>query len=496
MERNMERKPTRREFLTAVAVGGAMGLAAAGCGSQAARSAAPAAALAPGLVSPGCRTSKVKVAKVYLGRPKAHWPMPAMDLQEEMARYEAEFARMGNDFADVEFVTNDLVTKPEEAAALKDRLQSADGVLAIHLSMGIMGILPHVLAAGKPTVLFAAPYSGHEWTGFGNLTRQKEGAMLECLLTDDYAELAEAVRPFRAIHHLREARILNVTTRDFSAYAKTCKARFGTDIVQVGKDRLIALYEAVPEADAEAETRRWVAGARKIVEPNREEIFKSCKLALAMHRLLDEEEATMITIDCYGSMWRKLPAYPCIGHARLNNLGLGGMCESDLQSAMTQILFQGLAGKPGFVNDPTMDCSDNAIILAHCMGTPKMDGPCGKAAPYQLRTIMERQEGAVCQVFMEVGRKTTTGRFIGTESINYFTGDIIEAPDVPRGCRTKIKVKVDGDAAVLWQNWAHGLHRVTCYGDLTKDLARFSKFAGVPLVNEAMPRSAGPLGTG
>jgi len=481
-------KPSRREFLTAVTAGGAIGLAAAGCVSQAARSGAAAAEVAPGLVSPGCRKSKVKVAKVYLGRPKAAWPTPAMDLQEEIGRYEAEFARMGKDFADVEFVTSDLVTKPEEAAALKDRLEAADGVLAIHLSMGIMGILPQVLAAGRPTVLFAAPYSGHEWTGFGNLCRQKQGAMLECLLTDDYGELAEAVRPFRAIHHLREARIVNVTTRNFSGYAKACKAKFGTDIVQVGKERVIALYEAVPDADAEAETRRWVAGARRIVEPNREEIFKSCKLALAMHRLLDEEEATMITVDCYGSMWRKLPAYPCIGHARLNNLGLGGMCESDLQSAMTQILFQGLAGKPGFVNDPTMDSSDHAIILAHCMGTPKMDGLCGKASPYHIRTIMERQEGAVCQVFMEVGRKTTTARLIGTETVNYFTGDIIEAPDLPRGCRTKIKVKVDDDAQALWQNWAHGLHRVTCYGDLTKDLARFCKFAGVTLVNEAMAR--------
>ena len=483
-------KPSRREFLTAVTVGGAIGLVAAGCGSQAARSAAPAAEVAPGLVSPGCRKSKVKVAKVYLGRPKAHWPMPAMDLQEEMGRYEAEFARMGKDFADVEFVTSALVTKPDEAAALKERLQAADGVLAIHLSMGIMGMLPPILAVGRPTILFAAPYSGHEWTGFGNLCRQKEGAMLECLLTDDYGELAEAVRPFRAIHHLREAKIVNVTTRDFSRYAKACKAKFGTDIVQVGKERLIALYEAVPDAEAEAETRRWVAGARMIVEPSRVEIFKSCKLALAMHRLLDEEEATMITVDCYGSMWRQLPAYPCIGHARLNNMGLGGMCESDLESAMTQVLFQGLAGKPGFVNDPTMDCSDNAIILAHCMGTPRMDGLQGKVSPYHIRTIMERQEGAVCQVFMEVGRKATTARLIGTETVNYFTGDIIEAPDLPRGCRTKIKVKVDGDAQVLWQNWAHGLHRVTCYGDVTKDLLRFCKFAGVTMVNEAMSRPA------
>ena len=132
-----------------------------------------------------------------------------------------------------------------------------------------------------------------------------------------------------------------------------------------------------------------------------------------------------------------------------------------------------------------MDVSVNGIILAHCMGTPKMDGPDGPAAPYKLRTIMERQEGAVCQVRMRIGQKVTQAELIGTDRMLYFTGDIIAAPDVPRGCRTKITVKVDGSVEKLWQNWAHGLHRVTCYGDLARDLARFCRFKTIQLVNEA-----------
>jgi hypothetical protein len=46
-------------------------------------------------------------------------------------------------------------------------------------------------------------------------------------------------------------------------------------------------------------------------------------------------------------------------------------------------------------------------------------------------------------------------------------------------------VKVDGDPEALWENWSHGLHRVTCYGDLRKDLERFCKFKGIRLVDEA-----------
>jgi hypothetical protein len=68
----------------------------------------------------------------------------------------------------------------------------------------------------------------------------------------------------------------------------------------------------------------------------------------------------------------------------------------------------------------------------------------------------------------------------------YFTGLIVDAPDVERGCRTKITVRVDGDVERLWRNWSSGLHRVTCYGDLRKDLTRFCRLAQIKLVDEAV----------
>jgi hypothetical protein len=482
----MGRRLNRREFLQTAAVGGAVCLA--GC-MQARRPVTTAAITqAPYLVSPGCRKSKVKVAKLYMGIPGALWPTPKMDLNEEMQKYEGEFARMSKEFADVDFVVNELVTSTEQAQAVKERLQDVDGVLVIHLSMGIWSMLSEALAAKRPTVLFAIPYSGHEWTGFGALRNRPEGALLECMLTTDYDQLAAAVRPFRVIHHLREAKILNVTTSDFSGYADAMKGKFGTDMVKVSLADIEKAYESIPDADAEAETKRWIRGAMEVVEPSREDIFRSCKLALAFEKMMAEQEATMMTVDCYGTMWDKtilLPAYPCLGFSRLNSMGLGGMCESDLVSAMTQIILQGLSGRPGFVNDPTMDESKNAIISAHCMGTPKMDGPDKPAARYRLRCVMERQEGVTPQVFMEIGRKTTSAKLIGTNQMLYFTGDIIETPDVPRGCRTKITVRVDGDAEKLWQNWSHGLHRVACYGDLTDDLKRFCRFEQIELINEA-----------
>jgi hypothetical protein len=472
----------RRAFLQVAAAGSAVFLGAgrmpgayAGAGGAA-------------IISPGCRKSKVRVAKVYMGIPNALWPTPKMDLNAEVQRYEAEFAKRGGEFADVEFVVSELVTSPDQAKGLQDKLKDVDGILAIHLSMGITGALKELLAAGKPTMLFAAPYSGHEWTGFGGLMKQPDGGLLDCMLTGDFDQLAVAVRPFRAIHHLREAIILNATLRELPAdYVKAVKDKFGTEIKRIDRDQVLDAYNAVDDGAAEAETKRWMDGAEKVVEPSREEVFRSCKLALAFEKLLNDADATVITVECYGSMYRQLPAFPCIGFTRLNDMGLGGICESDLSSAMTFVLLQSLSGKPGFISDPTVDESTGSIILAHCLGSTRMDGPQGEVCPYKLRCIMERQEGAVAQVRMRLNQKVTQAELIGTDRLQYFTGEIIEVPDIDRGCRTKITVKVDGDIDSLWKNWSHGLHRVTCYGDVTKDLKRFCRFKGIQMIDEAQP---------
>ncbi len=480
----MSEQINRREFLELTA-GSAMCLAGAGLCTS------PARAAGSKLISPGCRRSKVKVARIYMGQKRAHWPTPTMNAQEEIGVYGKHFAKLGSELADVDFPVNSFVTSAAEVGPIMDKLKDVDGILVIHVSMGTRGILEEIAKAGKPVAVFAAPYSGHEWTSFGSLQKQPAGAKMEFFLTSDYSQLATAIRPFRAIHHLREAKILDVTTRSIQKEAGQMKAKFGTEIKQVGLDPVVQAYNAVSEADAKAETERWIKGAEAVIEPSPQDIYKSCRLALAFENMLTEEDATVLTVDCYGTMWDKtikLPAYPCMGFCRLNDLGWGGICESDLRCAMTHIILQGLTGKPGFVSDPTVDESTESIILAHCMSARKMDGPNGPTSPYKIRTVHERQEGVTPQSQMRKGQKVTQAILIGTDLIQYFTGEIIDAPvDVKydRGCRTKINVKVDGDIATLWKNWSNGLHRQTVYGNVAKELGQFCRYMNIKMVDEA-----------
>jgi len=479
----------RREFLQ-ITAGSALFFAGASGFADSARAAGSK------LISPGCRKSKVKVARLYMGTKTGLWPKPHLSFQDEIRTYEAQFAKLGAEMADVDFVVDEIVASTDAVTRIKPRLQAVDGILVIHLSMGTGGILNEILSVGKPTAIFAIPYSGHEWSSWGALQRQPIGAKMECFLTTDYAQLAAAIRPFRAIHHAREAKILNVTTRSFTDYADQMKAKFGTEMKQIDLDTVVRAFNAIDDKAAEAETERWMKAAEALIEPSRKDVFKSCKLALAFENMLADEDATVLTVDCYGTMWDKtikLPAYPCIGFCRLNDLGLGGICESDLRSAMTHIILQGLTGKPGFISDPTVDESNGSIILAHCMSSRKMDGPDGSMAPYKLRTVHEREEGVTPQSQMRISQPVTQAILVGDSTMLYFTGDIIDTPvgvQYDRGCRTKITVKVDGDITTLWKNWSNGLHRQTVYGNIRRELGQFCRYMDIKMVDEAAPAQA------
>lgn len=438
------------------------------------------------IISPGCRKSKVKIAKLYIGVPEPHWPTPTLNLDNEIEKYEHHFAKYSqSDFMDVDFTVSEKIGSLDDLKRVLDANKDVDGILAIQLSISVWPIISALADYQKPVVLFAIPYSGHEWTRYGKFRSEEKGKLFDCILSSDINQLNAAVRPIRAIHHLREAKILNITANSRKDYMKPFSEKFGIGYVETDDAAVRDAFESIPESEAKKETQRWMEDAAKIVEPNEEEIYRSCRLALALDAMMDREEASVVTADCYGSMWRKLPAYPCVSFTRLNDMGLGGICESDLQSAMTFVLFQALSGKPGFISDPTVDMSNKTVILPHCLGSTKMLGPNGPRSPFRLRTIMERQEGCVTQVFMPIDLKATHGKLIDPDHLIYFTGDIVDAPDTERGCRSKITTTVDGSIDKLWKNWDYGLHRVTVYGDITADLERACKFMDVRMECEA-----------
>ncbi len=429
--------------------------------------------------------SKVRVGKVYLGRSRAGWPLPQLDLEEEIRRFEANFAKLVAEFSDIEFVEGGLISDSQQLAEAQAKLADVTGILAIHLSLGTGPLVKGLLETGHPVMLFSMPYSGHEWHIIAAL--QREGKSIDVLPSSNYKDMAVAVRPFRAIHRLREAKILHISQREADpAYVQAVRDKFGIEISSLFLSDLQEAYDGASLDEAGADATLWIREARKIVEPTREEILKSSRMYIAMRNLLAEHRAVAITMNCLGmELIDRGMGYPCLGFVRLNNAGLGGVCEADLKSTVTHLIFSNLVGRPGFVTDPVFDFSNDTIIHAHCVAATQMEGPDKPPSQYLIRSHLEDYKGASLQVRLPVGKKITMARLIGTDLMLISTGDAVDSPFVERGCRTKLTTRVQNIERFL-ENWSCGLHRVVFYGDHIRDVQRFGRLAQVRLLREGI----------
>jgi hypothetical protein len=462
------------------------------------------AAASNGGPAAGAGFSKTRVLRVYLGgRPS--WPRPDLDVKEEMQRLQAEIDQAPG-MEDVTFLGNVMVNSgnPGELTRLLQEHADADGILAVQLCLGT-GMLVGILAeTDRPTVILAPPYSGHEWCIVPDLQRAGH-TKLDVIPTSDMADATIAIRPFRALHRLKETRILLVTGgwSPPATFFEEVKAGLGVDIKLLDPKAIGRAYESIDEKAVEEEARRWTTQAEAIKEPGRKDIVDSSRMSLALQKLLIDEQAQAITINCLGLFGQGvLPAYPCLAFARLNDLGLTGVCEADLASTLTQVIYQHMEGVPGFVTDPVFDLANDAVIHAHCVSATRMDGPAGPQAPYVIRSHLEDNKGASLQVKMRVGQEITMAKLVGSnaragkpylaatpaESLGastmlLSTGKIIGVPDVDRGCRTKISTRVR-DARKMLEGWTHGLHRVIFYGNHVADTKRLASYLDIDVVEE------------
>jgi len=425
----------------------------------------------------------VKIRKVYLAKPVPSWPKPDLDIPAEIARLEKHLADAERQLGDVKFVGGELLRVAADAEKLADNIGNVDGVLVFNLTSTVGHLLARIVDVGLPTALFSQPYSGHDWSQVASM--QKEGKKVIVLSTSDYDEIAEAAALMQVPARLRQTRIIYIQNgRMGTERAKEFKDKLGVEVISVNHQQLNEAYQAVEKKAAEAEAELWIRNAQKTIEPTREEIIKSLRLYLAMKQIMQQERARAITINCLGLFRQKnLPAYPCLGFCKLNDLGLVGACEADMNSTVTMLMFGYAFGIPGFISDPVIDTATNTVTHAHCVSATKMDGPFGPQCPYIIRSHMEDDKGASLQVKHHIGQMITAAKLVNLDTMLISTGKITGNPDVDRGCRTKIATKV-ADARKILDNYASGLHRVIFYGDRVQSIKHLAALMGLKVVEE------------
>jgi hypothetical protein len=475
----------RREFLGASAAGAGAVLLGSHLSSN------PAMAGQTGQWPPKLPT--VRIYKVYIGRTGGiYLSRPT----HEIDKFEKYLAKLERKLNDVEFIGGELIP-PTEVEKIVAKLRNADGVLLFHLS-GHGGGAPKaamdkIIDTGLPTAVFSQPFSGHGWMYFPQW--QKEGKKVVLLPTSDWGELDQVVKLMRVAPHMRQTRILVIRGPQGTEPAcseEQVKKHLGAEMIPITVEQTLQAHKAVDIKAAEAEAKQyWISKARKIVEPSTDEIINSARFYLAIKDLMIKHKAQAVTSsNCMGD-----PAKGCLTFSKLNDLGLVGACEGDMDSTLTMLIFRYAFGIPGFISDPVIDTANNALIHFHCTSATKMDGPEAKRLPFTIRTQSDSERGVSLDVENRIGQMVTCAKFVNLDTMLISTGKIFKITHDELGCRTQFWTKIK-DADKMFHNWGanvikggrHGimtlLHRDVFYGDHMQNIKRLGVLMGFNVVEE------------
>jgi hypothetical protein len=459
----------RRGFLAACS--------ASACSLCAGLCAAPARA-AQGAVTqnpkPGLSSERAKVRLVF-SHPAPGvegWPNVGYDFEgrkTELTR------RLRSACPNIDFLPAPVPRTAEDTAKVLAADSEVDGYVLYLL--GIPGSPVNALtASGRPVVVVNDLYGG----GIGTM----RGPRVALVSSSNLDDVAQAARSFEYLRRLRSSAILDVVNRT-PAEAKAIQETFGTNVQVLPAEELNAAYEKADPAESRKWASAWMRSAEKVVEPSEDEIYKSGRMYVAMQNLLGERGAQGIAIDCLTLFYAgKMPAYPCMGFFQLNNDGLVGACEADLQSTITMLAITYATGRPGYISDPVIDTSKNQIVYAHCVAPTRVFGPRGPANPFHIRSHSEDRKGASVRSLMPLGHVVTSLKFVPSQKVVVMhTARTAANIDEDKACRTKLAADIP-DGQKMLEGWTQGWHRVTVYGDYRNRVKTLGALLGFKVVEE------------
>jgi hypothetical protein len=446
----------------------------------------------------------VKIHKLYLGRAGATKNAAGKTVQyltwgqDEIARMNGHLDDLGRKLGDVTFVGGETIP-PTDVEQVAARAAEADGLVLIWLSGhgGDYATLEKLrFGIDKPAVSFFQPFSGHGWMWH----QQWKDRKVVLLSTTDRGELDEAIALLRVPARMKQTRILAVDGprgTKAACSAEQVKSRLGAEVVTIRNAQILELMKSVDPKAAEAEAENyWIRPALGILEPSRQEIIDSSRYYLAVKDLMIREKAQAIcSAACMGT------PRACLTFSKLNDLGLVGACEGDIDSTLTMLMFAYGFGAPGFITDPVVDESKNALVQFHCTSfTRRADG---SRMPYLIRNQTDTGGGVALQVQWQVGEAVTMAKLVNLDTMLAVPGKITETGVSPLACRTQFTQSVR-DARHLFLNWGGGaivnpanagdlsqyagampmLHRAVFYGDHMRGIRRLGDLMGYRLIEE------------
>lgn len=413
------------------------------------------------------------------------WPYIGYDVEK---RSKEVLSMLESQLPELDFTAGVYHSRGQAEQALQN--EQSDGYL-VYMTALWTRIPELYVRNARPVIVADELYSGSGgFLRIHSLVTQ-ENLPVVGVASSNFQDVVDAVRLIEVMRRMRKARILVVADGEtWAADQQTLKGAeeiFGTQTTRIGSDELRAYYDASDQTEADRWTRRWIREALKVVEPDEDEIRRSARMYMALRAAMHDARADAVTVDCLGLVYAdKLPAYPCLGFFQLNNEGSTGVCEADVNSTLTQLLFRYPTGRPAYVSDPVIDTAAGQIVYAHCVAMNRVFGPDGLSNPYVIRSHAEDQKGASVQSLMPIGHEVTTAKVsVRNKAFAVHTAKTVANVEEDKACRTKMAAQLD--AQRILDNYhaeRFGWHRVTCYGDHRRQLINLATLYGLDVSEE------------
>ncbi len=426
---------------------------------------------------------RVRLEAAILQQPRPYWlgwPGTTYNLDQRQKEYRAWLTqscrRLNMELLEEAKPIEDEAGMNTFLAGVKER--KPDGVLVILQHMNCWGWAGRLAKeAGVPLIIFSP--IGTSFTGHvAGISRQQGVYVVSSL---QWSAVEDGLRMIRAKRMFEETRVLWIQGDKRN---DTVLERLGTKVRAIPRNTFNELFDKMPvneEVKDVASTFR--KHAKWVVEPNWQDSLNSARVYTTAKRLMADEQANALSMDCLGMVSAKLvPTPPCGAWTILEDLGVTCGCEADLFGAASLMLTSYLLDRPGYMNDPVAETAKNLLIASHCVSGSRLSGFDQKPAPYILRNHSESGLGVSVQVLWPVGGAVSLIRFQNPNELILDTGTVVSNVDTPPagGCRTSVEIRMDD---IEDSRDVLGFHQVVTLGNHRRVVEGFCQLYGIKVVH-------------
>lgn len=411
------------------------------------------------------------------------WPGNDFDAENRQKQYTAALREMENKLGVKLIVDEAPVANDGDAQRLAGEIQATrpDGLLLVMFYNRSLAhadvLLKAAEKAGIPTIFYIGLGVKH-----GPIGQYRRPGIYFIQSLDNFEAIQYGLRMIRARKLMAQSRLLSIT--DVNGRSEATEESFGTKI------RVVPFAEYAEEFKKvvlDAAARKWIAqftgGATQMRGVTPEALDNAARAHVALKRLLEQEQADGITMNCLKRGMLK----PCMSFASLNSRLIPAACENDLPAVLTQRLGQLLTGRPGFQHNPAFETERNHYYGSHCTCPTRIYGPEGPESPYLLRRFAHTNEGSCAiQVFWKEGDPVTMARYYPGKApvLDVYAGRVVKSHPMPPagGCTTNVEIEIldRPDACMV-----RGHHNLLFCGDFARKFRLFAQLYKIRLGNAA-----------